>query len=218
MVAELIGPAGSGKSILTERLCREPGALRASIWKLPRPQWMISALLSLPTLVALCIRTRSIPWEDLRHIIRLRALHGLLQRQRAAGTRLVLLDEGPVFALAWLQVYGQDRLRHAAMAAWWRDAAQEWARALDTVVVLDAPDPVLAQRVRGRTQSHSMKQKSDADIARFTAAYRTAFARVLEALHTAGQGHVRILTLRSEGESVDGVAAQLLKLLAPNDN
>jgi predicted ATPase len=218
MIAELVGPAGAGKSILTERLSREPGALRASIWKLPRAQWVISAIRSLPTLVALCISTRSLPWEDLRHIIRLGALHRVLQRQRAAGARLVLLDEGPVFALAWLQVYGQDRLRHAAMAAWWRDTAREWARALDTIVLLDAPDPVLAGRMRGRAQAHSMKQKSDADIARFSAAYRTAFERVVAALRTAEEGHVRIVTLHSDGESVDHVAARLLKLLEANGN
>jgi len=154
MVAEVVGPAGAGKSSLTERLSQQPGATRASIFRLPRVWWVIGALQSIPALVALCIRTRSLPWEDLRHIIRLRTLHRLLQRQRAAGTRLVLLDEGPVFALAWLQVYGRDRLRNAAMAAWWRDTAREWARALDVVVLLDAPDAVLASRVRERAKPH----------------------------------------------------------------
>jgi shikimate kinase len=216
MVAELVGPAGAGKSSLTERLSQQPGAARASIFRLPRASWLIGALQSLPALLALCIRTRSLPWEDLRHIIRLRALHRLLQRQRATGTRLVLLDEGPVFALAWLQVHGRDRLRHAAMAAWWRETAREWARAIDVVVLLDAPDAVLAGRVRERAKPHAMKHKTDAEIARFSATYREAYAGVIAAL--TAENHVRVISLSSDGDTPERVSSRVLDLIEANGN
>ncbi|PYP15640.1 MAG: hypothetical protein DMD54_11680 [Gemmatimonadetes bacterium] len=216
MVAEVVGPAGAGKSSLTERLSQQPGATRASIFRLPRVWWVIGALQSIPALVALCIRTRSLPWEDLRHIIRLRTLHRLLQRQRAAGTRLVLLDEGPVFALAWLQVYGRDRLRNAAMAAWWRDTAREWARALDVVVLLDAPDAVLASRVRERAKPHPMKHKTDAEIATFSATYREAYAGVISAL--TAENHVRVVSLSSDGDTPERVSTRVLDLIEANGN
>ena len=216
MVAELVGPAGAGKSSLTERLSQQPGATRASIFRLPRVWWVIGALQSIPALLALCVRTRSLPWEDLRHIIRLRTLYRLLQRQRAAGTRLVLLDEGPVFALAWLQVYGRDRLRHAAMSAWWRETAREWARALDVVVLLDAPDAVLAGRVRERAKPHPMKHKTDAEIATFSATYREAYAGVISAL--TAENHVRVVSLSSDGDTPERVSTRVLDLIEANGN
>jgi len=216
MVAELVGPAGAGKSSLTERLSQQPGATRASIFRLPRVWWVIGALQSIPALVALCIRTRSLPWEDLRHIIRLRTLYRLLQRQRAAGTRLVLLDEGPVFALAWLQVYGRNRLRHAAMAAWWRETCREWAGALDVVVLLDAPDAVLAGRVRERAKPHPMKHKTDAEIATFSATYREAYAGVISAL--TAENHVRVVSLSSDGDTPEHVSTRVLDLIEANGN
>src|SRR5205807_2003594 len=60
MIAELVGTAGTGKSTLSQRLARGPGVMRASVWKLPRGWWLLNAVRSLPTLLALCLRTRAL--------------------------------------------------------------------------------------------------------------------------------------------------------------
>src|SRR6266550_2096117 len=138
LVVELVGPAGAGKSALSEHLARRPGVVRASIWNLPRGAWLLNAVRSLPTLLAVGVRTRPFPWEDMRHLVRLRTLRQVLARQRAQQVPLVVLDEGPVYALAWLRLFGHQRRRGDALAPWRQRALEQWAGALDLVVTLDS--------------------------------------------------------------------------------
>jgi predicted ATPase len=211
LVVELVGPAGAGKSALSERLARRPGAIRASVWNLPRGSWLWNAARSLPTLLGFCARARSLPWADMKHIIRLRTLREFLARQRAQHVPFVVLDEGPVFALGWLRLFGHERMRGRALAPWWRRAVREWAQALDVLVLLDAPDRVLTGRIRTRTKEHQVKEQSDREIAAFTAAYRQAFADVISAI-TAENG-IRLLALECNAEPVDRTAERLLDIL-----
>src|SRR5207253_8094260 len=103
---------------------------------------------------------------------------------RMAGSRrLVVLDEGPVFALAWLQVFGAERLlRSTAYKRWVQRTLADWARVLDAVVLVDAPDPVLSQRIRARVKPHLVKDQSDQQITAFAARFRAAFASVIPAV------------------------------------
>src|SRR6267142_2840828 len=111
IVVELVGPAGVGKSALAERLLARHDVVRASVWNLPRALLLESGVRSLPQLVRLCIVTRALPREELKQIVRLNALR-LFVRRRVAGARVVVLDEGPVFALSWLRVFGHPRLQN----------------------------------------------------------------------------------------------------------
>src|ERR1051325_1482969 len=212
MIAELVGAAGAGKSVLSQALAQRPEVMRASVWKLPRGWWLYNAVRSLPTLMGLCVRTRALPWADMRYMIRLRTLHHMLTRRTARRAPFVVLDEGPVFALAWLQLYGDPGVgRGAAMARWRREVIREWAETVDVVVLLDPPDTVLDGRIRTREQSHRVKAGSDTEISRFATAYRQAFGDVIGAL-TAANG-VRVIELHSNGEGVDRTVDRLRALL-----
>ena len=211
LVAELVGPAGTGKSALSQCLARRPGVMRASVWNLPRGWWLLNAVRSLPTLLALCARARPLPWEDMRHLIRLRTLHQVLERRPTQHVPLVVLDEGPVFALAWLRLFGRQRRRGDALAPWWQRALQEWAAALDIVVLVNAPDAVLLERIRTRERPHRVEHRTDAEIGAFLAAYRGAYDDVIAAL--TAQNGVQVVTLDSDGEVIDRTAERLLDLL-----
>lgn len=152
----------------------------------------------------------------LRQLIRLRALHAYLLRGREEGrdaveTRaasgragsgrtasghlgeadvvlpLTVLDEGPVFALSSLLVRHRDAVCGGRRyeEAWWR-ALRLWSATLDLVVVLDAPDEVLAARIRQRAKAHSHKQASDEELHDFLRSCRAALEFVLEALAASG--------------------------------
>lgn len=212
MIVELVGAAGTGKSVLSQALARRPEVMRASVWKLPRARWLYNAVRSVPTLMALCLRTRALPWADMRYMVRLRTLHHLLTSRRTRRVPFVVLDEGPVFALAWLQLFGDPGVGEGdAMAGWRRQVVREWARTVDVVVLLDAPDTVLAGRIRAREQSHRVKGGSDTEISRFATAYRQAFGKVIAAL-TAASG-VRVVELESDGAGVDHTVDRLRALL-----
>jgi hypothetical protein len=50
---------------------------------------------------------------------------------------------------------------------------------IDAVIVLDAPDALLAQRIRSRPESHEVKQEPDSYIAGWMDRFRTALDWVL---------------------------------------
>ncbi len=213
MLVELVGPAGAGKSLLADRLRVRGDVVRASVWNLPRVLIFESALRSLPVLLRMCVETRAFPRAELEQIVRLNALR-LFVRRRVGGARLVVLDEGPVFALSWLRVFGHPRIQNGRLNPWWRRTLADWAGVLDRVVMLDAPEPVLVSRIRGRQKPHDIfRQMTDAQILDLIARYRTAFDGVLAAL-TAG-GRPELLTLAAADGSTEQLGDAALAPLAP---
>jgi len=99
----------------------------------------------------------------------------------------VVLDEGPVFALSWLRVFGHPRLQNGRAEPWWLATYGVWAALLDRVVLLDAPEPVLTSRIRGRHKPADVfRQMTDGEIRDLVARYRVSFERVLDGLARAG--------------------------------
>src|SRR5205807_2603116 len=129
LIVELVGPAGVGKSALAERLRARPDVVRASVWNLPAALLIESAVRSLPLLLRLCVVTRALPREELKQIVRLNALRLFISR-RVAGAAVVVLDEGPVFALSWLRVFGHPRLQNGRAEPWWLATYAVWAALL----------------------------------------------------------------------------------------
>ncbi len=186
LVVELVGPAGVGKSALAERLLARHDVMRASIWNLPRALLLESGVRSLPELLRLCVMTRSLPREELKQIVRLNALR-LYVGRRVAGARVVVLDEGPVFALSWLRVFGHPRLQNGQAEPWWRATYAVWAALLDRLVLLDAPEPALTSRIRERNKPADIfRAMSDEEIGDVVGRYRIGFERVLTGLARAG--------------------------------
>ena len=213
VIVELVGPAGAGKSAVADVLRGREHALRVSIWGLPLRFVCWSAVTLLPTFLALCLGTHSLPWEEMKQMIRLGALRRFLAQAATPDQRLIVLDEGPVFALSWLQVFGDERLAgSAAYQRWVRRTLAAWASVLDVIVRLDAPDPVLAQRIRSRVKPHMVKDQSDQEIAAFAARFRAAFAAVIAAV-TSLNG-TRQLTVSAEPARPEDLAARVLQGLA----
>ena len=213
VIVELVGPAGAGKSAVADVLRGGEHVLRVSIWGLQLRFVSWSAVTLLPTFLALCLGTHSVPLEEMKQMIRLGALRRFLVRAATPRQRLIVLDEGPVFALSWLQVFGGERLAgSAAYQRWVRRTLAAWAGVLDVIVRLDAPDPVLAQRIRSREKPHMVKHQSDQEIAAFAARFRAAFAAVIAAV-TSLNG-TRQLTVSAEPAHPEDLAARVLQGLA----
>jgi thymidylate kinase len=210
VVVELVGPAGAGKSTLADVLACREDTRRVSIWGLPLRFWVRSAASLVPTFLPLCLGSRALPWSEMKQMIRLGALHRLLSQAAARRHRLIVLDEGPAFVLSWLRVFGRARLlRNAAYERWEQRSFTEWVRVLDVIVLLDAPDAVVAQRIRSRAKPHMIKHESDEQIAAFTARFRTAFAAVIPAI-TSLNG-TKQLTLPVGGEDPDALAVRVFR-------
>ena len=61
-----------------------------------------------------------------------------------------------------------------------------WAKKLNRIIVLDAADPILVERIGGRTQAHETKGKSPEVGYEFLARHRRAFDQIIAAMEKAG--------------------------------
>lgn len=206
IVVELVGPAAAGKTSLLLALHELDPTLRAGLRPARHHHWASAVTLG-PTFLALHRPYRGLLWKEMKRITYLGTLQRLLHKPALTSLSAVVLDEGAVYMLARLRVLGGERIRTGAFERWWLGAIERWARLLDVVVWLDAPDVILMHRLRSRRQSHSVKGLSDEAICRFLASYRDAYERVMAAL-TRSQ-RVRVLVVRTDEESVNQIVGRV---------
>jgi hypothetical protein len=144
-------------------------------------------------------------------MVRLRTLQRALRGPVSDDNEVAVFDEGPIFALAWLRGFGHETLRQQPSAEWWRRALRDWASLVDAVVVLDAPDHVLAARIRARPHPHEVREYPDAEIARWMARFRQALEWVLTEM--SGQGGPAVVRLSSQEEPADRIAERVMNQL-----
>lgn len=209
-VAEIIGPAGSGKSTLTQ-LLRNKQTVRAglSVWGLPLPLLLRTAVLTFPTLLRLYAYPR-LRWDDLKLVIQHNALLQLLRRERTAGHAALLLDEGNLFAIAKLRAFGRNVATADSCEPWLQKLVDATAPELDAVIWLDAPDSILAQRIREREKDHRMKNKSDAEIENHLSLYRSSFERVVEELRRRNRDGLKVLRFSTDQLPVEQIADSIM--------
>ena len=218
VIVELVGPAGAGKSTLAQGVSAADATVRSglSLWGLPRADLMKSAIALMPTIVTAALgggksRLRG---GEMAQMIRLGAL-GRAVRREAQSHRIIILDEGPVFALSWLDVFF-TRNGDRVPAAWRRRVVADWALLLDVVVFIDASDVTLAQRIRTRDKPHMVKDRPDEEIHGFSAGFRKAFDRVIGEFAKAG--HLVVDALNTDRAPVEQNASHLMATLALRRN
>jgi hypothetical protein len=216
LLVELAGPAGAGKSTLSMALTQRLNGSPGTIWGLPVLPLLMNGAQLVPTFTNLWLHSRCPLWDETRHMVRLRTLRRALRRGSPCAGGPLIFDEGPVFALAWLRGFGHETLRQTPSAEWWRTALSEWAAVMDAVVVLDAPDHLLAARIRARAHPHEVKEFPEPEIARWMARFRYALDWVLTEM--ARHGGPPVLRLSSGEEPAERIADRLAKELRGSSN
>lgn len=211
VVVELVGPAGAGKTTLAKGVTAVDSTVRSglSLWNLPRRRIVRSAMALVPTIVGAGINRTPLRAGEMAQMIRLGALRRVVADE-ATRHRVILLDEGPVFALSWLDVFFR-RNGERVPASWRRRVVAEWSDLLDVVVFIDASDITLAQRIRTREKDHMVKALPDEEIFGFAAGFRRAFERAIKELAEAG--HIFVDSLKTDTGPVDESTAHLLAKL-----
>jgi AAA domain-containing protein len=206
-LVELAGPAGAGKSATRRALIARSPAEGGTVWGLPVSSLLRNGMELAPSFIPLWRQARSPLWEETRHMVRLRTLQRSLQRGGSAPNAIIF-DEGPVFALARLRAFGHPIMRSEGSEHWWRATVHEWAGLIDAVVVLDAPDEVLAQRIRSRAEDHEVKQAPDPELAAWMARFRQALNWVLARLVL--ENGMTVLRLDTSSDTPKQLAEQAL--------
>jgi hypothetical protein len=204
-VVELVGPAAAGKTSVLHALSQFDDTLRTERHP-PRHRHMSQVLPLMPTFLALHWPYQGLLWKEMKRITFLRTLQVMLQERPSPGTSGVVVDEGAVYMLARMRVYGGDRAHSAALMRWWDGAVAQWAEILGLIVWLDGPDALLIHRLRTRDQMHRMQALSDEVVAGFLASYRTAYNLLLDRFGSLG---VRILRVRVDLLTVPEIVEQV---------
>lgn len=211
LIVEIVGPAGAGKTALLRTLGRDP-RVHAGV-RIDRVrqfgEMLGHGIAVLPIALALLNQGWKRLWYGLLHFVRLRTLPRAITLAAAgAEADAILLDEGPVFSLARLSVFQQANQGAGRLADAWHAELDRWSGLLDLVIWTDAPDAVLAERIRSRLKRHQIKGGSDAEVAVFLERYRQAYREILASLTTGKR--VGMVHLDTTGLAVDVAAGRLL--------
>lgn len=210
-LVELAGPAGVGKSTISRALLQRCPAVPGTIWGQPVLSLLGNGVQLAPTIAPFWRHSGSLLWNESRYMVRLQTLHrSVLQEQRFTAP-IVIFDEGPIFALAWLHGFGHQSMRSEISDPWWGATLAQWARAVDVIVVLDAPDAVLAERIRARPEWHEVKHSPDPYISQWMARFRAALDWVLAGL--VAQGGPVVLRISADQDHPEGIADRIVAAL-----
>ena len=207
VVVEIAGPAGAGKTSLLRAIARLDPGVTAGL-RVSRPQHLRTAAGLGRVLADLHWPFRGVRWIETKRVVHVEALYRAARTSRPGP---LLLDEGPVYMLSRILVFGGSRLDAPGLQRWWRDAVMRWDATLRLVVWLDAPDAVLGARIRARAQPHPVKGLDDITIAAFLRDYRQAYERVLDELGVAADG--RLHRFATDRTPIERIAAQVGALL-----
>lgn len=212
---ELVGPAGAGKTSVLREIGRRDGSIQ--LWqRFDRglrhlPAISRDAIALAPAAIQLLYHQPRSSRLCIQHLLRLRRFRTILAGAATPPSRARLLGEGPVYSLCRLQL-AQDALPvTTVLPRAWRATLAQWPGDLDVIVSLDAPDAVLANRIRLRSKSHEIKDRHDADVYAFLQRYRDAYRDILARLSALGR--VRVVAIDTAEESIEGIATRILGVI-----
>lgn len=211
---EILGPAGSGKSTLLTALCSSiPNVRPLSIYATPRnlPLWLLSAC-KLLTQLRTPASYEASPWRKGRWMIRLEAAEKILGREAARSPALFLFDQGPLYTLAHLRWALRSSLSSLDPRVLWERCVPFWAETLEAIVVLEASDEVLLDRIRTRSKSHSLREAARDKARRRLAEERSLYEALIDEL-VGARPALPVLRYDTTVQSTSAIVASLVDFL-----
>ena len=212
---EIAGVAGSGKSTLTGALRSDYGCSVADSLHTKLPGHWPYVAHGLPRIVpffAASMRDRpALSWDELKFVLYAAEWDRFLRAEYRDRPGVVVLDQGPIFALACLLWGRKPVTRRASFEAWVRRMAERWSRELEAIVLLDAPDSVLLERIDAREQRHDAKGVPSHQGLELLARHREAYGHVFELVE--GVGSTRVLRFDTATMPPARIAGELAELL-----
>jgi hypothetical protein len=203
-LVELVGPAGAGKSTAFRTLLARDMAIVGRPTLRHREYAGIVTTSLLATLATLA-RSRAIDKVDRREQVRmmiyLQAMPTILAG--SVGDGAIVFDQGPLFFLT------RPSLMDERLATWRSRILDTWARLLDVVVLLDAPDGLLSERINTREESHALKGADGRSALEVLRASRQVYECAIDEL-SARSGGPLILRFDTSTRSADEIADAVL--------
>ena len=208
-IVEIVGPAGAGKSTLFKALQKiEPriiGEEPPPLWNRSYVQFYLRNMGRLfPLLVHLPHREfKTFSRRILVYMIFLTGWHDLLNKKAELVKNVILLDQGPIFMMAYSSIFGPINSQYSRFYEWRTKADYLWANTLNTIIYLDTSNETLISRNRCR-QDHAIKHisgKSDAEARDFLERYRNVYKQIINRFTTSND-QLRVLWIDTEENSM----------------
>lgn len=210
LLVEISGVAGAGKSTVTSALEQEtPRYKKAEFIRTRSPAHLIQVVRSLPRLLPVLaagvVRKRRFGWADVKLMVYITQWRRFLRSRPEYADGVVLLDQGPIYALIRLKAKGLAAASTGQFRRWWSEMLSHWAEEIAVIVYLDAPDDILLSRINERPQSHVVKGDSTDGGAEFVRRYRSLFEEVLSHIEQTQDAEIwRFETSRTPVEQIVG--------------
>ena len=214
-VVEIVGPAGSGKTTLFQALDCYAGSIQLGnfpdVRKVTEAPFFISnGLRLIPNLLRLYrpdsrqLTRREFAWMSI-----LNGWSARLRKESNGGNKVIILDQGPVYLITEMRLFGPGYLRQKSAERLWQSLYECWSSTLDMVVWLDAADDVLLGRIRTRQQEHIVKTQPAPVVYEFLGRYRTEYESILSIL-TAKNTDLKVLKFDSRQLQPQDILNQFL--------
>lgn len=213
---EIVGVAGAGKSTLARTLsaCYPGTRIADSLHTRASAHWPYVAH-SIPRVLPLVARSArdrpALGWDETKLIIYVSAWRRFLHHERHDVPGLIVLDQGPIFALARLLWSRKPVTRTRVFQEWMNEMIDCWSVELDAIVRLVAPDDTLLERINHRDQVHETKGKSTRDSVGVLATHKRAYEELFGAIERLGRPPV--LRFDTSVMSPITIAAELADVL-----
>lgn len=218
-VVEIVGPAGAGKTTLFQALDCYSESIRLGNFPDVRkisdaPFFISNGIRVIPGQFRLYrLDSRQLTRREFAWMSILNGWSALLHKESDGGNKVIVLDQGPIYLMTEMRLFGPEYLRQKSAERLWQDLYECWAATLDMVVWLDAAEEVLLERIRTRQQEHIVKNQSAAVVYEFLGRYRTEYEYILSVL-TARKSDLKILKFDTERQGPKDILNQLLSELS----
>ena len=213
LLIELMGPAGAGKTTLLRALCSQDEGIRAGL-RLGKVEYVLPLLRKLSVFLPIWAfhhpRDRWLDRREMRSIARLETWSQALEKPTTMEESVAVFDHGPLYRLARLREFGPELTHSEPFERWWRGSLNWWLDALDIVVMLEAPDPVLLKRIDHRGHWFLSGDYPRVEKDEFLGRYRRAFAEVLEGANAS----TTVLRFRTDDTPVETIVAEVCAVIA----
>lgn len=214
-LVEVLGVAGAGKSTLTERLIDcDPNLVRGEFIHSRRLSHLGHIVHGLPDFgrpyLSATSRKPRPSWADFKLMAYLTEWDRYLSRRSEYENKVVVLDQGPLYALVRLRAKELSPDGSTAFNRWWHDRLAAWTGLLNAVVWLDAGDEILMRRIDSRSQTHVVKGEHEMEARAFLNRYRDLFTRVMSEVE---EHDVEVLRYDTSRASASAIADDVITRL-----
>jgi deoxyadenosine/deoxycytidine kinase len=183
-----VGPAGAGKTTLYQKLDCYTKLIQLEnfpdVRKMTDAPFFISNGLGLiPNLLPLYrpgsrqLTRREFAWMSI-----LNGWPAVLRNQLQKNNRAIVLDQGPVYLMTEVRLFGPEYLRQQTAQRFWQNLFEHWTDTLDMIVWLDTAEEVLLERIRTRQQEHVVKAQPAKVVYEFLDRYRSEYEFIFSRL------------------------------------